>query len=144
MAEELDQFLQECKDLVLGGQDVSSLDFTADAFGPSRLRFLLCLSEGWFLFGWDQLARPVVEVARALLLRGELPAREQGQLACAYLAAAGLTPTAEARKRFEEMFRQLPGARDTYTAATHFSVSQLEVIESAVLAYTERADLVLP
>jgi hypothetical protein len=144
MADELDQFLQECKDFVLAGQDVSSLTFLADAFGPARLRFLLALCEGWLLFGWDQLARPVVEIARSLLLRGDLPAREQGQLACAYLAAAGLAPSAEARRRMEEVFRQLPGVRDTYSTATHFSVSQLDVVEAAVLAYAGRADIALP
>jgi hypothetical protein len=44
----------------------------------------------------------------------------------------------------DEMFRQLPGVRDTYTAATHFSVSQLDVVETAVLAYTGRARSALP
>ncbi len=141
MPEELDQFLQTHKDAVLGGRDVSSLDFRSSPNGLPCLHYLLCLCEGWLLFGWGSLAEPVLEAARALLLRGGLPARSQGELACAYLAAAGLAPVAEARARLEEVFRQLPGIRDTYTTATHFSITQLEVVEAAVLAYTGRVEL---
>jgi hypothetical protein len=39
-----------------------------------------------------------------------------------------------AQKRLEEIFRQLRGIKDTYTTSSHFSVSQLDVVEAVVLA----------
>ena len=39
-----------------------------------------------------------------------------------------------AQKRLEEVFKSLKGVKDTYTTSSHFSVSQLDVVESVVLA----------
>jgi hypothetical protein len=38
------------------------------------------------------------------------------------------------QKRLEEVFKSLKGIKDTYTTSTHFSVSQLDVVEAVVLA----------
>jgi hypothetical protein len=39
-----------------------------------------------------------------------------------------------AKKRLEEIFRELKGVRESFTSGSHFSVLQLDVIESVVLA----------
>jgi hypothetical protein len=137
MADELDQFLCATANLILQGQPVEERDFREPAHGPAELRSLLCLAEGWYSFGWDTLAEPVVKIAWALLAQDDLPAREQTELACSYAGAVGQAPTEQARRRLEQLFRELRGIRDTYTTATHFSVSQLDVVESVVLAAVE-------
>jgi hypothetical protein len=55
-------------------------------------------------------------------------------LACAYAKAVSEAPVEVAQKRLEEVFRSLRGIHDTYTTSSHFSVSQLDVVESVVLA----------
>ena len=46
----------------------------------------------------------------------------------------GQAPVEIAQKRLEEIFRQLKMIKDTYTTSSHFSVSQLDVVEAVVLA----------
>src|SRR5205823_13123723 len=59
---------------------------------------------------------------------------ERTALASSYAQAVGQAPVEVAQKRLEEIFRQLKGVRDTYTTSSHFSVSQLDVVEAVVLA----------
>jgi hypothetical protein len=130
----LDEMLGELRDLLLRGRNVEEIDFRREAHGAAFARVLLRLCRGWFAFGFDTLADPVLDRVRGFLLLGELPPREQGELACAYLAAAGHAPREDARTRLEDVFHHLKGIRDTYTSQSHFAVSQLEVVEAAVLA----------
>jgi hypothetical protein len=55
-------------------------------------------------------------------------------LTCAYVRALGQAPLRIAQPRLEELMKSLRGIRDTYTTSTHFSSSQLQVLETAVLA----------
>jgi cellulose synthase operon protein C len=131
MRDQADRLLQQMADLVLEGKDLASVD-------AAGLRALLLLAGEWYSFGRDGQAEPVLQAARALLLKGDLPPREQTQLACAYARTVGQAPVMVARKRLEEIFTHVKGVEDTYTTSSHFSVSQLDLIEAVVLAAVER------
>jgi hypothetical protein len=98
------------------------------------LKALLQVAAGWYYFGRDRQAEPVLQAARALLLKAELPPRAQTALASAYAQAVGQAPVEVAQKRLEEIFTAIKGVTDSYTTSSHFSVSKLDVIESVVLA----------
>lgn len=134
MRDEIDQILRQMADLILEGQDVRQIDFVKRENGSAALRALLQVAAGWYFFGREQQADQVIGVARGVLLGNTLAQREQTQLASAYARAVGQAPVELAQKRLEELFKQLKGIKDTYTTTSHFSVSQLDVIESVVLA----------
>src|SRR5262249_1913729 len=134
MRDEIDQILRQMAELVLEGQEVKAIDFKKHAQGPAALRALLQVASGWYFFGRDSQAEPILQAARAVLLSNELPPREQTQLACGYARAVGQAPVEIAQRRLEELFKQLKGIKDTYTTSSHFSVSQLDVVENVVLA----------
>ncbi|MFO0845591.1 MAG: hypothetical protein U0797_24935 [Gemmataceae bacterium] len=136
MRDEIDQILRQMADLVLEGQEVKAVDFKKypGNQGPAALRALLQVASGWYFFGRDSQAEPILQAARSALLANELQAREQTELAKAYAKAVGQAPVEVAQKRLEEVFKSLKGIKDTYTTSSHFSVSQLDVVESVVLA----------
>jgi hypothetical protein len=133
MRDEIELILRQMAELVLEGQEVKAIDFKKAEKVPG-LRALLKVAEGFYYFGRDSQAEPILQAARGVLLENVLPMREQTQLAVAYTTAVGQAPVEVAQKRLEEIFRQLEGIKDTYTTSTHFSVSQLDVVESVVLA----------
>jgi hypothetical protein len=137
LCEELDQRLQQVADWVLQGKNLGEIPFESLPHGPRNLRILLSVAAGQYAFGWDSLAAPVLEQTRQVLFRDNLVPREQTTLACAYAETLGEAPPEITRPRLEEIFRQLRGIRDTYTTSSHFSVSQLDVIEAVVLAGVE-------
>jgi hypothetical protein len=149
LCEELDQLLCRTAGLVLRGKNVQVVDWMAAEYGPASLRMLLRVAEGWYAFGWDGLADPVLQAARTLLFRGDLrmllrgaPRKGGGsrddlagaELAGAYAGAVARGPWEVARERLEELFHRLQGIRDTFTTNSHYSVAQLEVVEAVVLA----------
>jgi hypothetical protein len=134
MRDEIDQILRQMAELVLRGREVKAIDFKKEEQGSAALRSLLQVAGQWYYFGRDSQAEPILQAARGVLLANDLPPREQTMLACAYASAVGQAPVEVAQKRLEEIFRQLKGIKDTYTTSTHFSVSQLDVVESVVLA----------
>jgi hypothetical protein len=138
MRDEIDQLLRQMAELVLEGRDIKAVDFKQGPQGPAALRALLNVASGWYYLGRDNQAEPVLQVARALLLKGEFEKREQTQTAVSYAAAVGQAPVEVAQKRLEEVFKSLRGVHDTYTTSTHFSVSQLDVVEAVVLSVLER------
>jgi formylglycine-generating enzyme required for sulfatase activity len=138
MCDQIEVLLRQMAELVLEGQDVKNIDFRKRENGPAALRALLHVAGGWYYFAKDNQAEPIIQAARTLLLQGEpLPPREQTWLAAAYARALGQAPVEVAQTRLEEIFRQRKGVRDTYTTSSHFSVSQLDVVESVVLAAVE-------
>jgi hypothetical protein len=134
MRDEIDQILKQMAELVLEGQDVRQVDFKKRDSGADALRALLQVAAGWYFFGRDTQADQIVGVARTVMLSGELPQRDQTQLAKSYAHAVGQAPVEVAQKRLEEIFKSLKNVKDTYTTSTHFSVSQLDVVEAVVLA----------
>jgi len=135
LRDDIDTLLKQMAELVLQGQDVKSLDFKKDPQQcVPKIRALLQVAAGWYFFGRDSQAEPILQTARTVLLNNDLPPREQTQLASAYARAVGQAPVEVAQKRLEEVFLQLRGIKDTYTTSSHFSVSQLDVVEAVVLA----------
>jgi hypothetical protein len=133
MRDEIELILRQMADLVLEGQEVKAIDFKKPEKAPG-LRALLKVAEGFYYFGRDSQAEPILQAARGVLLAGDQAPRDQTQLAVAYATAVGQAPVEVAQKRLEEIFRQLKGIKDTYTTSTHFSVSQLDVVEAVVRA----------
>ncbi len=133
MRDQIDRLLTRMAALVLEGKDLASVD-------ASGLRALLLVAGEWYFFGREGQAEPMLQAARALLFKGELPWGEQTSLACAYARTVARAPTTVARQRLEEMFMHLKGVQDLYTTRSHFSLSQLGVVESVVLAVTAAAE----
>jgi hypothetical protein len=134
MREEIDALLRKMADLILEGRDLKAVDVQADPTWPAALRSLLHVAGGWYYFGRDRQAEPVLAAARSLLLKGELPTREKTQLACAYAASAGQAPVEAAQARLEELFAKMEPVSDTFTTGKYYSLSQLDVAEAVVLA----------
>jgi hypothetical protein len=132
LRDEIHNLLGQMAAAVTEGQALATLRKRKD--WPATLRTLLQVAAGWYYFGMDEEARPVLEEARTLLLHGELDAREQTKLACAYAATLGQAPADVALLCIDELFGQLTRVWDTFTTNTHYSLSQLDVIEAVVLA----------
>lgn len=103
-----------------------------------RLELLLTVAAGWFYFGQVDAARPVIEEARAMLNRTTVPDNEtqqQTSLACRYVEALGQAPVETvALPNLHELFDRLNGVKDNLQTMANFSQSQLNVVESVVLA----------
>jgi hypothetical protein len=133
MRNEIDQLLGQMADLVLEGKAVEAMDF-AKAENTAALRALLHVAAGWYYFGRDSHAEPILQAARGLLLQGTLEKGEQTKLAVSYAEAVGQAPVEVAQRRMEEIFREVKGVRDGYSTAGHYSRAQLDVVEAVVLA----------
>lgn len=134
MRDEIDQMLTLMAQVILQGQDMQHLDLRSMPNAPGTLRALLHVAGGWFYFGRDRQAEPILQAVRSLLFRDELPCREKTSLACVYATTVGQTPVDVAQKRLEELFLKLTGIRDTFTTNNYYSRSQLDVVEAVVLA----------
>ena len=137
MRDEIDWLLQEMADLVLQGKNIDVLarafDAKKDSLAP--LIALLYVAGSWYYFGRDHLAEPVIKAARAILFGNALTqAKQRRDLACAYARTVGQATPALALTRLEEIFTHLHNYRDTFTTSSHFSVVQMDLIESVVLA----------
>jgi hypothetical protein len=134
MRDEIDRLLGQLADAVLEGKSLAAVDLHKWSYGPEMLKALLQVAAGWYYLGRDRQAEPVLQAARALLLKGELPPRQQTELACAYAQAVGQAPAEVAQERLEEIFTAVKGVTDSYTTSSHYSMAKLDVVESVVLA----------
>jgi hypothetical protein len=136
MRDEIDRLLAQMADVVLEGKDLDALvkqiNFQKD--GPAPLKALLHVASSWYYFGRDHQADPVLQTVRSVLFKAAYPPLKQKDLACAYARTVGQTTLEVAKTRLEEILRDLKGVRDSFTSSSHFSVFQLDVIESVVLA----------
>jgi hypothetical protein len=124
--EESDRILTEVCEFILSGRDLSAVDVTA-------LPGLLRVAAEWYYLGRDTQAESVVQAARTML-QGELKPTDQTRLACAYARTVGEAPVAVAQKRLEEIFTSVEGVKDLYVTITHYSITQLDLIEAVVFA----------
>jgi hypothetical protein len=131
MRDQIERLLRVLEDVILQGRTVESLGRGATWGG--RLGPLLQVAGNWYYFGRDPLARPVMDLARRVLFQGELKATQLTDLACAYVHCLGQAPVELAQPGIEEVFARLEGVHDAFTTSTHFSASQLRVIEAVVL-----------
>jgi hypothetical protein len=114
---------------------------------------LLHVAGGWFHLGQRDQALRITSDVRLRLLEGELAPQDRKNLACTYVAAVGAAEPETAWPLLAELFqrrgpgsaeRNLPGISDTFVTATHFSLSQLNVVEAAVLALTDADSALSP
>jgi hypothetical protein len=168
MREEIDTLLGLMAQMLLSGQDPKSLDAASTlthmihAIGGTdlkgletpqvtrlkdQLRPLLHVAGGWYYFGRDRQADPLMRMVWTVLTTTPDPVeqRQQGkstgmlskdraELACTYALTAGQTPVEAAQKRLEELFVKLPPIKDTLTTQSHYFLLHLNVVEAAVLA----------
>jgi hypothetical protein len=156
LRDEIDQLLRKMHDLVLASQGAPSLQALvkkplkeqggkAPGFDEwlAALMALLPVAGGWYYFGRDAEAEPVLDAGRSVLFEGRLLALnrkpDQMRLACDYLTAVAQAPVPEAQRRVEEFFRRAE-VRDGWTTASHFALLKLRVIETAVLAIVSNED----
>jgi hypothetical protein len=150
LRDEIDRLLRKLQEIVLTGQDVPSVQALVTkpleaehgklaGFDEwlAALTALLPVAGGWYYFGRDSEAEPVLEAVRSVLFQGRLlelnRKKDQLQLACDYLTAVAQAPVAEAQRRIEEFFRRAT-IKDGWTTASHFALLKLRVIEAAVTA----------
>jgi hypothetical protein len=104
-------------------------------------RLLLCVAAGWYYFGENKEARKIADKVRVLLKDGALKPVDQKDLTCAYLNAVSQAPIDESLQRVQQIFLlnqkgvpEFPKINDSMTTCSHFSISQLDVVEAAVLS----------
>lgn len=102
-------------------------------------RLLLCIAGGYYYFGEEREARKIVDKVRILLRRGGLRPVDQKDLTCAYLNAVSQAPINECLERVAQIFSVdneagFPRISDSMTTCSHFSISQLDVVEAAVMS----------
>jgi hypothetical protein len=100
---------------------------------PGLLGTLLHVADCWFFFGNDEEAVRLLEEARLLLYGNTLSREDTTRLACRYAGTLGQAPVDVALQGVEEMLDKLEGVYDNFTTRTHFSLSQLQVVEAIVL-----------
>ncbi len=132
LRDEIHAMLGQMAEVVTGGRSPADLRKRKD--WSAGLRTLLHVASGWYYFGMEAEARPVMEEARLLLYQGALDAREQTKLACAYAGTIGQAPVDLALQSIDEMFQKLTKVCDTFTTNAYYSLSQLDVVEAVVLA----------
>ncbi|MCA9174624.1 MAG: hypothetical protein KDB14_09060 [Planctomycetales bacterium] len=115
---------------------------TVERLESRAMGLLLCAAGGWYYFGQNEQAREVANLVRVRLLdKDPLPNIEQRSLAKSYASAVAQGSEAEALARIEELFevrgkktRVLRNIEDNMATSSHFSISQLELIETSVMA----------
>lgn len=106
---------------------------------PASLNLLLQVAGGWFYFGQDERAWPVLDQVRDLLIDGRLAGdfqtrHEHLRMACAYAKALGKAPVDEAMLRLDDLFTHLRGIFDDKAMNSHYSQSKLNLVEAVVLS----------
>ncbi len=132
MREEINQMLAPMRNCILGDKDLSSVAGSKDHW--FILRALLPIAGGWYYFGRDSEAEPILQAARTLLFRNELEPKEQTALACTYVATLGLVPAELAQMRLQELFERLKGIYDGFSTTDYYGQFQLRLVEAVVLA----------
>jgi hypothetical protein len=154
MRDEMDLLLGQIARVLLDSQKVSTVhEFLQKAIQEkvssksptflhvlTVLRALLNVAAGWFYFGRDQQALPVLKAARVLLFQCSSLLDDDPYLAvwhtgvaCAYVAALGQAPVEMAKDQFEELFRKID-LRDNYTTNQYYGLFQLQFVEAVVRA----------
>lgn len=140
MREEIGRIYGDLAEVVHSHQ--KSLAKSKDLDPTRSHRLLLCAASGWYYFGEAERADAVADEVARLLFANCLPNHAQRDLACAYASAVSLAPTETAVGRIGELFsiesdkqtRKLKNISDNFTTSSHFSLSQLDLIEASVLA----------
>jgi hypothetical protein len=134
MREHMSRLLTTMDGIVANLQQRQPTKSANDKTPDELLKLRLQIAAGWFYFGQDSAAWPILDTVREILSRNELIPNHQTKLACAYISALGQAPVEQALERYRELFVGLPGITDSFTTNTHYSLSQLDVVDALVLA----------
>ncbi|MGF1579089.1 MAG: hypothetical protein ACFCD0_06965 [Gemmataceae bacterium] len=133
LQDQVHQLLGELKDSLLQGKSIE--DMRLDKNWSQSLRSLLHVASGYFYFGREEEAQPIVEEARRILYKDTIDkCIEHREVACAYVAMLAQAPVQTARQLIEEVLRKLENVADDFATKTHYSLSQLLVVEAIVRA----------
>lgn len=145
MRDEIDRLLTQIRDEVLRGATLAELRGrygTGPITWSSVLQTLLNLATGWLAFGLDDHAAPILDAARAEVLRSftvppppALP-KADDKLARAYVAACGQARSGAGLARIAELLEKADPAAlpNTWTGSLCYSRLHLMVVEEVVLA----------
>jgi hypothetical protein len=140
MREDVEGLLSVMDEVVLGGRDPAQINPSELAGEPNVLLALLELAGGWYSFGRNAQAQPILDVTRALLIGKEIQRKSPDNhklVTCAYVAAVGQGPVDLAEARLEDLLTHLRGVRDEYAPSKYqIRQRQLEVIDAVILAMT--------
>jgi hypothetical protein len=138
LRDETDRLLQQMANLLLQGESLPAMRQRLGKQWSTALRTLLQITAGWLYFGRTERALPILTEAHDYLFGPELrdwtQTHERTKLACTYAAALGQAPVDLALHKLSEMFQELGVLADTLTTNSHYSLSQLAVVEAVVLA----------
>jgi hypothetical protein len=138
MRDEAERLLARVEQWVFRGRPLERLRTDDARTWPQVLEMLLRLAAGWLDFDRSDLARPVLDEARAYLLRGTADADiiRYVSIAAAYISALGHGPVEDALGRAEELLTLGEKGKllNTRTSSTHYSVFHLNIVEAIVLA----------
>ncbi|MCG8586099.1 MAG: hypothetical protein MI757_15430 [Pirellulales bacterium] len=137
MRDEIGRLFGQLHELLRGHTEAaSSSNDEVDTVRAQKL--LLSVACGWFYFGQYERAEQIVEEIRKMLFKGNLAPIDQRTLACAYIRAVGQAPPETGLARIEDLFaiqhgkRNLPRIEDNMTTVSHYSISQIDVVETVV------------
>jgi hypothetical protein len=136
-----DQFLNEISCAILGDETPTEWAERVSPSDAHKARQLLAVASGWYRFGWDCLADPVIRGSLAILKSlGEQP-RESAHLPVALALEISQTLRSASRLVAEGHLRALlesvPRFPETHTTGTHFHATALEFVESLCLTAVE-------
>jgi hypothetical protein len=135
LRDEIDLLLRRMRDMVAPGEGIDSLRQRYGNSWHNALEALLHIASGWLYFGRSEQAMPWLDAAREVLFEDTtMMAVARSNLTCAYVGALGQAPPATALERIEELFAKMGRIADAFTTSSHFSISQLRIIEAVVLA----------
>ncbi|WP_020468231.1 hypothetical protein [Zavarzinella formosa] len=139
LRDEIDRFLKQIADSLLGGKPLDYIRRTAGASWPDLLCALLNLAEGWQFFGAFDQARPILDEARSTIYGNAKEPKDKRivfknitRIVQAYISASAHGPIHDALNRIEELFQHLEKLPNTYTTASHFSRLHLDIVEEIV------------
>ena len=145
MRDEIDKLLTKMTELILQGRNTNEMRKLDPrvSIGLAKVCALLHVAGGWYYFGRDHQAEPIMQTVHRLLLsddeiwvmaNGFTKVLEKTKLACIYATTLALVPPQLAQERLEELFSKLTGIRDTFGTNRHYSLSQIRVLEAVVRA----------
>jgi hypothetical protein len=141
LRDEAERLLGEVTRVAFHGRTVAQLKAEEGRQWPHTLYMLLQVATGWLYYEGMERAVPILNEARATILRGEDGASSRDHiryvaLVCAYVTALGQLPVGEALGRVEELLTpgKLSRLPNTQTSNTHYSRFHLNIVEAVVLA----------
>ncbi|CAN5326912.1 hypothetical protein BH11PLA2_BH11PLA2_01230 [soil metagenome] len=141
LREESDRFLKRLQSEVLEGQTIaafpSEYSHKPEVYAEG-LRSYLALAAGWLGLGLPDLAQPMLDAAREVILaeKTAFTPRAFAAVTQAYISTLGHGPAELALDRITELFTRLDPTRirNSFTTAPYYSRLHLNLIEETVLA----------